>query len=380
MAFSIDEFPYSSEYDSDLREVIKTMRKVLAKVETWDETVAELQTQLNNISGLYTRVSSLESVTSDLGTIRTNIYNLQQSLAALQTKHNQDITNVKNIIANQVKLLQQQIDTLEVYTQRLNKDITRLRTYVDSRFNRYDAAMSKHIYDVTLMISEWSVWLTKQIDDFREEINAIDTSALNPWHTNEGRINIQKNLKHAYNELGDMVLTATQYCQLGYDAQTYMELDITARDYAEFGKDKLRWNWFISPAYGYKQARNNILQDAITFVERTLDADSYTALDIDAESYGELDLTADDYYRYGEQSLQSWVDSKQKRLIAGKNITIADNESGDPVISAAGVQPIGLDVYDNIADFHFVEYDSIVDIWVEDGVCIFSKIPRELAG
>lgn len=378
MAFSIEEFPFSKEYDSDLRAVLETVREVMKTVKTYDDTIADLQTALNNISGLYTRVSALESATSDLGTIRTNISNIQTTINSMQIKHNRDIADVKNIITNNVNLLQKQIDYLNTYTKRLNNDITRLRVYMDSRYNVMEATIAKNQADIMYWVGQMETKLNKTIEDMKQQIDSIDTSAINPWHTLEGKINLAKNLDHIYNELADEVLTASEYVKLGLDAEGYSLLDINARGYAEFGKELTHFYWKYAPASGYRQDINNVLTDAITFIERTMTADEYTALDIDADAYALIELTADDYYRYGKQSLNSWIDGKQKRLVAGENITIADNEDGDPVISAAGIKPFRVDFVDGVMVFSYTKFDFIVDMWIEDGIIVFSKIPREL--
>ena len=378
MSFSIDEFPFSKNYDSDLREILVEMRKVISTVSAYDDTIANLQTELNNISGLYTRVSTIESAISDLGTIRSNISSLQTSLNSLRIKEGQDIQTVKNIITNQVNLLQTQIDKLDTYTKRVNKDVTRLRAYMDSRYSALSAVVANNFTQTILKVEQIRSNMNAQLETMKAEIDAIDTSAINPWHTLEGKISLANNLGHIYNELADEVLTATEYVKMGFTAEDYTLLDISARGYAEFGKELTHFYWKYAPASGYRQDTNNVLTDAITFIERTMTATEYTALDIEANDYTALDITADDYYRYGTQSLNSWIDSKQKRLVAGENITIADNEDGDPVISAAGIRPFRVDIVDGVMVFSYVEFDFIVDMWVDDEVIIFSKIPREL--
>lgn len=378
MGFSVDEFPFSSNYDSDLREVITTMRSVLEHVESYDSTIQELQTALSNISGLYDRVSTIEGAIADLQTIRNNISALQRNLASLQVKHNQDVNEIKAIITIQVSNLQQQIDNLELHAKRVDRDLIRLRAYMDSRFNVLSAVVEKNNSDIRIWISSMQNKLKEDIEVIRSEVDSIDTKAINPWRTLEGKMSVAENLGHIYNELADEILTASEYVKLGLDAESYSILDISARGYAEFGKELTHFYWKYAPGSGYRQDTNNVLTDGITFVEMTMTADEYRLLDLNADSYGDLDLSADDYYRYGEGTLHSWINSKQKKLVAGKNITIADDENGDPVISANGIQPIGLTVVNGVADFHHVEYDFIVDLWVDGIECVFSKIPREL--
>lgn len=378
MAFSIDEFPYSSEYDSDLRAVLHTVRKVEEHVASYDATIAALQQALNSIQGLYTRVGALESATADLGTIRSNISALQRSLSQLEIKHNRDIADVKNIITQNVNILQAQIDNLDRYTKRLDKKIIEIRTYMDSRFNVLTSKYHKLETDVYLEMERMQRQLNDEIAQMKAEIDSIDTNAINPWHQLEGKISPTKNLNYIYNELADEIVTASEYVKLGYDAERYAEFGLTAQEYAEFGKEMLHFYWKYAPASGYKQELSNVLTDAITFIERTLTADEYTELGLMAAAYTLIDLTADDYYRYGKQSLNSWIESKQKKLVAGKNITIEDNERGDPVISANGIQPFRVDMVDMVMVFSYVESDFIVDCWVDDMVLVFSKIPREL--
>lgn len=287
MGFTVDEFPYSSEYDSDLRSVLKEIRRVMDTLKTYDDVIAEVKAELAKISDLYTRVDALEKATSDLSEIRQNITNLTQGLLDLTNKEKADID-----------ILQKEIDNVKYSMAQFENDIKDIYSYINYNLALRDRTIQKN-YDFLLKtISDLSVELSKQIDYIIWRLDQIDTSVLNPWHTTEGRINQDKNAKYIYADLADGCLTAAQYASLGLTAEDYSKYKLTAIDYAKHSKEKLHYYWVYSPVYGWRQDINVVLTSILNACKNTMTAKRYSELNLTAEEYSELGLTAYDYYSY----------------------------------------------------------------------------------
>ena len=280
MAFAGQEFPNADFYKSDLSEIIKYMKEFESKLDSYDEIIAELQAELDNIQGLYTRVDALERATSDLDTIRTKL---------------NDIINLENVHYNE---LTKAINDIITSYENLEKTIENLKEYVDSNIANLRREKNVDIQNVYKYINSITFDINKEIEIIKEIISRITTEVKNPWRTNLGNISLNRNINYIYNDLADECLTAEQYATLGLTANSYNTYDINARDYSEFGKTKLHFKWVFSPTYGFKQEISNVLTSIINYIKGTITATEYTQLDLDADAYTSLDLTANDYYSY----------------------------------------------------------------------------------
>ena len=287
MGFTFEEFPDADYYRSDLRQVLRYIREVVKKINNYDEIIEELKEALEGIQGMDARITALENATADLNTIRATISNIQTEIDSINSQHASDIT-------------------------RLEHEINNLRTYLGSLETQIEAARSYSLYLYTKAKSEWTedianitydtnrklVLLEDDIMFLYQLITSIDTAMVNPWHEELGRIGPSENNKLVYSDLADECLTAEQYCRLGLSATAYTNRAITAREYAEFGKDKLHFYWVYSPAFGFKQEFSNVLTSIMNAVMDTLTATEYTALDLSADDYSLLDITAYEYYSF----------------------------------------------------------------------------------
>ena len=287
MAFSTNEFPFSSEYDSDLREVLKYIREVVAKINTYDEIIAELKEELENIQDFDNRLDVLESATSDLPVIRLQIEGIEQEISNIINQHSTDVSR-----------LQREIDAIRVSISNFENDIEAARAYSLYLYNKVkyelEAEIAENFIDVYATVRA----MQKVVVEIKKRIDDIDTSVLNPWHPELGRISQDRNAKYIYGDLADECLTAEEYCKLGLTADEYDEFNLPAKWYSEFGKTKLHFYWVYSPAYGFKQDINVVLTSILNAMLNTMSATEYAALNLDADAYSALDLTAWDYYKY----------------------------------------------------------------------------------
>lgn len=287
MGFAVDEFPYTSEYDSDLRAVLKYVREIKTKINGYDEIIAELEEALKGIQGMDARITALELATSDLNDIRTHISNIDIEIINITNQHNLDVNR-----------LQKQIDTLKTSIESFDSDIEAARSYSLFLYNKLKYELESEITENFMDVYATVRAVQNEVRTIRKRLDAIDTSVLNPWHTELGRVTQDVNVKLIYNDLADECLTAEQYCRLGLTADQYATYKLPARWYAEFGKTKLPYRWVYSPAFGFRQDINVVLTSILNAIMDTLTADEYAALDLDADGYALLDLSAWDYFSF----------------------------------------------------------------------------------
>lgn len=316
MAFAVDEFPYSSEYDSDLRSVLKTIREVMATLKTYDEAIAELKQELANIQGLYDRVAALENATADLDEIRTKVSNLITDLEALTNKEKADVSN-----------LQKQVDAIIYSITDIEKKIRDMYSYIDYNVANLERSIKKEVEYLMKAIAELDTKLSKQIEYILWRLDKIDTSVLNPWHSNHGRVDQDKNAKFIYFDLADNELTAEEYSRLGLTADSYSALGISAYDYARRGKQVLHYYWVYNPVKGWRQEVSNVLTAICNYCKDTLTATEYADLNMSADAYSNLRLTAKDYYEFnpahvGLYEKDGTLQSRQFDLIEENGVLI----------------------------------------------------------
>lgn len=296
MSFTTEEFPFTSEYDSDLRAVLKYIREVKKLLGTYDEVIAELKEELANIQGLYDRVTTLENATADLNEIRAKVDNLITGLEQLNNKEKADIEN-----------LQKQIDDIAYNVSTFERRIRDVISYIDYNVAVLENTIKKEVAYLIKVISELDTKLSKQIEYIIWRLDQIDTSVINPWHTNKGRISQDRNVKHIYADLADGCLTAEQYVKLGLTADSYSAFGINARQYAKHGKELLHYYWVYSPVHGWRQDINVVLTDIVCNCKQTMSATRYAELGLTADEYTAIGLTAYRYYEYNPSHVGVYV-------------------------------------------------------------------------
>ena len=274
-------YPYQNDEILNLDWVLKQIQEFRATLESWTDTIRELQEGLEDISDWETRIEALEVMSAKIPVI-------EKSLNDLANLHDVDVKNLKAMIYD----LQRQIDAL---------DVTALRIYIDSRDNELKADYNKKIYDNYVVTYQLFNALKDRLEILAQIVAELDTKAYNPWPRRMAKEALQDNLNYAYSDLADSVPTAEEFAELGLSATEYSAYDMLARDYSVRGKYNLRMHFVYSPVYGFKQEINNVLTSIVNFIKGTMSATEYSALDLDADAYTALDLTADDYYSYNNQ-------------------------------------------------------------------------------
>ena len=274
MGFTFEEFPNADFYKSDLRKVLKYVRKMEAYIADIDKVIDDLRQAIGDIPYL------------------------KQCCEQVQTQ--------LILIDNNLTSLNEKAEDYEYRISVLENEYLGLKEYVDDLFNELKAIHDRDFNLLLYKLNQARLQLESEIDYLRWRIEQIDTSVYNPWLAK--RVEPQENEDFIFNHLADECPTADEYASLSLTAQEYSDFGITSRDYQEFGKQKLHFYWVYSPAFGWKQEINNVLTSIVDFVCNTLSAQQYSELELTADEYSAMDMSAMDYFKYNPYSPSGYVE------------------------------------------------------------------------
>lgn len=205
MAFGVEEFPFTSEYDSDLRAVLKYIREIKKLVGTYDDIIEELKQELENIQDLYPRVDALERATADLSTIRQNVNSL---FRAVDNLSNEDV------------VLQNQINSLREQLNGINTQFNDVYKYIDTSIASVNARWYGKWLQLQNLINERYHELDtmfKNLEDmFAYVLEHLSSDVYNP--VSNTRITFDDNNRRVYVDLRD---SGMSYGELSERQLTY---------------------------------------------------------------------------------------------------------------------------------------------------------------
>lgn len=274
MGFTFEEFPSADFYKSDLRKILKYVRKMEAYIADLDEVIDDLRQAISDIPYLK---QCCEQVQAQLILIDNNLTSLNEKA-----------------------------EDYEYRISELENEYLGLKEYVDDLFNELKAIHDRDFNLLLYKLNQARLQLESEIDYLRWRIEQIDTSVYNPWLAK--RVEPQENEDFIFNHLADECPTAEEYASLSLTAQEYSDFGITSRDYQEFGKQKLHFYWVYSPAFGWKQEINNVLTSIVDFVCNTLSAQQYSELGLTADEYSAMNMSSMDYFKYNPYSPSGYVE------------------------------------------------------------------------
>ena len=310
MAFTFEEFPNGDYYRSDLREILKYMKEFEEKLDHFGEVIATFENAIKDIDSMKNAILALQVATSDLDEIRRVLKN--------------NTTDIDIIFRN--------LQTVDNKLTTLSSRINDLKLYVDTEN-----------YNLRLEIQFHVIQLQEQIDELRRALMEIDTSFINPWHQELGRVNLQDNVKMFYADLSDNIPTAEEYAGLGLTAAQYAAFELPAIEYCLRGRKHLHMDWVFSPVYGWRQEISNVLTSIVNDIKDSLTATEYAALDMTADEYAALDLTALDYFSFGQTNVYVTAGQVQT-MIANALVGTIFNDNTNTGLTATEYSQLGVRV------------------------------------
>lgn len=306
MGFSFEEFPSSDYYDSDLREILAYIRKITNYIKSYDEVIAELQTELQNIQGLYTRVDAIENSISDLNVIRQNIANLS---VAVNNLNNEDV------------VLQNQINELKSQLGSINSKFNDVYEYIDTTVASINANWYHKWLQLQNLINTRYYELFNMFEEleakFNEVLENLSYDVYNPISTT--RMSFDENNRRVYVDLRDSGMT---YGELSARQFTYGYIRDARWRHRLFSTKGRRYVTLsdvnsYSPISGRWTNWSEALSHAIGTIFNTL---TYGQLAVKAMTYSEIaELTYIDLIRMSDRSALDYEDLSEL-TVNGKNL------------------------------------------------------------
>lgn len=261
MAFiwnSLNEFPYTKNYDDDLREMLARMRELMEK---YDTLLSEFETIKAQFIEVQNNFNSLEGKFSNL---ENDFHDLENQFAQLQN----DFDYVKSIVDN-IQILYDNFVTL-----------------IDNKI----AQNNIKIYDT---IAEIKTGLENQIKELERMIEQIGRHDI--LNKLEGRVEaIGIVVQDYFESLRTHALTNAEFSELGLTNDEFAAFNITNKQFITQGKDWLNYFWRftgINPLTGFKTRESNVNSFLWTELIGSISNNEWIALDLTNDEYAALDLT-----------------------------------------------------------------------------------------
>lgn len=265
MAFNwstLNEFPFTKNYDDDLREMLYKMKELLENYNTILNGFNELK---NNFTELQNDFDILENtVNTDMQQLRTEFSELEQ---------------VMDDLSKQFELVKSIVENLQIEFNNYSKLI--------------DAKIDKNNLIIFEMLAQQKTYFENEIKRLEEIINQIGRHDI--FNRLEGRVMAIGNVVQDYFEgLRTHALTNAEFSELGLTNNEFAAFRITNRQFITEGKDWLNYFWRftgINPLTGFKTRESNVNSFLWAEMLGSISNSEWIALDLTNDDYDALNLT-----------------------------------------------------------------------------------------
>lgn len=296
MGFASEEFPFTSEYDSDLRAVLRYVRKLSAYVQTWDETVEELKEAIKNLDDYGEEITQLQSDVSKLDILTTK---LKSDVNFLMQNLN-EINDWRDVTDGKLRILGTRITNLKIYVDDMDKV---LMADYNQKFTIYNLKMKQ-------MQQGLMGYITGIIERMEYMIEHLSSDVYDPIRAE--RLLFDVNNRNIYADLRVGGITECDFAELGLTEEEIQEYNLTQYDWAFHSNYFFKQYYIHSPVRGVKMSPYQALSDVLTFVCSTMTEEQFEALNLTEEEFEALNLTHREYLTYNS------ID---------RNIVIVDNNA-----------------------------------------------------
>ena len=288
MAFTFNEFPNTSYYNDDLRELVRLYNELIKAYNGLQDEIQDTIDFVNNFEK--TTLSIITDKINNEISVQMSLY--MQRLMAVENLVKQ-LENLVNSAESRMDNLQSQINALRT---QLYQSIQDLQT----EYQKILQLMHKYKYDLEDFVDGKVQYLERYIE---ERVTKIDRL----WLINPvtGEIDTAQGVVDSLYryESYSWGLTAKEYDSLQLTAWEYDQLRITALEYATrayFIFWQLRQGMMRNPFTGANSHFSNIINTLVNLHKCALTAKEYDDLKITAKQYGYLKLTAFEYDFFGK--------------------------------------------------------------------------------
>ncbi len=296
----------SLSYYEQVCKLVNKVNELINMFTDWTEVIEELQEAIKDIDGMKHNISVLQNdivaINEQINSINTVIQSLDDYVKAMEQRYDKRFAEDEQSIS----ALAQVIGKMQT---NIDAKINALREELVALFNSFTFEFEEELEMLQLKFNQLKVNVFAQLDELRRIVDEIDTSVINPWHSELGKVSQQKNVNLMYRDLADSVPLANDYCMCNMTASEYSNLGMTALDYVLRGMRILKLNWVFSPVYGWRQEINNVLTSIVDWFSKTMNAAVYTECDLTADDYSALNLSAQDYYTFNPERVGLFVEN-----------------------------------------------------------------------
>lgn len=281
----------SLSYYEQICKLTRACQEIVEELTDWSDTIKELENAIKDIDNMKADITDIKI---SLTNVDLTLNNLDEAIRGV----NEYAHTLEGRISDNEKAISDLVKMIANFNANVDVKLAELEARLVKMIESVNADFSEELHLLQLKVNQMKINLQGQIDELKSIVDNIDTSVVNPWHSELGKVSNQRNTRLSYKDLADCILTAEEYCKLGLTADDYSTFGISAMEYAKRGKEKLHFYWVYSAPYGFRQEISNVLTSIVTYLKGTMTAQEYTALNLTADEYSALGLTAQDYYSY----------------------------------------------------------------------------------
>lgn len=291
MGFTFEEFPDADYYRSDLRAILRYIRKLNAYVKTWDETVEQLQEYVKEIPDLQKRVTALEPVVKKL---RSDVNYILTEL--------EEIDDWKVLTNSKLLILSDRIDRLKTYVDEMDKV---LMTDYNNKFYLFNLKLNQ-------MKQQLMNYINGIIDRMEYIIEHLSSDVLDPIE--DRRLTFDKNNMNIYNRLNCFCITEEEFAELGLTEQEFEDIGFTQMQYALDSSRVLKTNFIFGAISGIRKSHEQAIAEVVTFLCSTMTESQFEALNLTEAEFEALNLTHEEYLKYNASRGAVFIDPSNSGL------------------------------------------------------------------
>ena len=186
------KYPYTNFHELNLDWILEKISEFQSELDSWKDLAERLEKAVEGIEEMQAEIVQLQADVADLKAI-------QADLDTITAICNQNTGEIEKIWL-QLSGLDNRFYDIE---NRITNEVARLNQLIAAVTLEIESDYNSKFYQVARIL-----------DDLQHQIDLIDTSVINPWHFEEGKVSPDRNNRLIYNDLSDECLTAEEYLKL----------------------------------------------------------------------------------------------------------------------------------------------------------------------
>lgn len=278
MGFMFEEFPDADYYRSDLRAILRYVRKLNAYVKTWDDTVSELKEAIKELDKVPQLEQSVNRLDADVKKLKSDTKYILSTLAEIDDW--KELTDTKVIIlAGRIDRLRQYVDDMDAI----------LREDYNNKFYLYSVKMNQ-------MKIQLMGYINGIIERMEYMIEHLSVDVRDPIE--DIRLTFDRNNMNIYNRLSCGCITQEEFAELGLTEAQFEAIGFTQMQFALESAKVLNVDFIFGPVSGIRKSHEQAIAEVLTWTCGTMTESEFEAMNLTEEEFEALNLTHEQYLRY----------------------------------------------------------------------------------